>query len=169
MTIAQDEESSAIYGMPRAAVEHGAELVLPLTEIAAALLGAGQGRLMTNALEEIVELIRQASGIQLQPHRYRSLRAASREPSRRPMRPRSSSSCASPGRGPPRWRALIDEVTVHESSFFREWKGLEPLSWRLMLAQAQARGSSVVRVWSAACSAGEEPYSLAISSKTTMK
>jgi two-component system chemotaxis response regulator CheB len=39
VTIAQDEESSAIYGMPRAAVEHGAELVLPLTEIASALLG----------------------------------------------------------------------------------------------------------------------------------
>jgi two-component system chemotaxis response regulator CheB len=38
VTIAQDEESSAIYGMPRAAVEHGAELVLPITEIAPALL-----------------------------------------------------------------------------------------------------------------------------------
>jgi two-component system chemotaxis response regulator CheB len=43
-TIAQDEESSVIYGMPRAAAEHGAELVLPITEIAPALLelaGAG--------------------------------------------------------------------------------------------------------------------------------
>lgn len=38
VTIAQDEESSAIYGMPRAAAEHGAELVLPITEIAPALL-----------------------------------------------------------------------------------------------------------------------------------
>jgi two-component system chemotaxis response regulator CheB len=37
-TIAQDEESSAIYGMPRAAAEHGAELVLPITAIAPALL-----------------------------------------------------------------------------------------------------------------------------------
>jgi two-component system, chemotaxis family, protein-glutamate methylesterase/glutaminase len=38
LTIAQDEESSVIYGMPRAAAEHGAELVLPITEIAPALL-----------------------------------------------------------------------------------------------------------------------------------
>jgi two-component system chemotaxis response regulator CheB len=38
VTIAQDEESSAIYGMPRAAAEHGADLVLPIAEIAPALL-----------------------------------------------------------------------------------------------------------------------------------
>jgi chemotaxis response regulator CheB len=32
LTIAQDEATSAIYGMPKAAAEHGA-LVLPLSEI----------------------------------------------------------------------------------------------------------------------------------------
>ena len=38
LTIAQDEATSAVYGMPRAAVEAGAaELVLPLTQIAPAL------------------------------------------------------------------------------------------------------------------------------------
>jgi two-component system chemotaxis response regulator CheB len=33
LTIAQDEESSAVYGMPRAAAASGAELILPLTQI----------------------------------------------------------------------------------------------------------------------------------------
>jgi two-component system, chemotaxis family, protein-glutamate methylesterase/glutaminase len=37
LTIAQDEQTSAVYGMPRAAAEHGAELVLPLSRIGAAL------------------------------------------------------------------------------------------------------------------------------------
>jgi chemotaxis response regulator CheB len=38
LTIAQDEATSAVYGMPRAALEAGAaELVLPLGQIAAAL------------------------------------------------------------------------------------------------------------------------------------
>jgi two-component system chemotaxis response regulator CheB len=33
LTIAQDEQSSAVYGMPRAAAASGAELILPLAEI----------------------------------------------------------------------------------------------------------------------------------------
>ncbi len=34
LTIAQDEQTSTVFGMPRVAVEKGAELVLPLDRIA---------------------------------------------------------------------------------------------------------------------------------------
>jgi two-component system chemotaxis response regulator CheB len=46
LTIAQDRDTSAIFGMPRAAAEHGAEQILPLHEIGRALrdLGSGGGR-----------------------------------------------------------------------------------------------------------------------------
>jgi two-component system chemotaxis response regulator CheB len=37
LTIAQDERTSSVYGMPRAAAEQGAEMVLPLPEIGKAL------------------------------------------------------------------------------------------------------------------------------------
>ncbi len=37
LTIAQDEATSAVYGMPREAAKRGAELILPLEEIAGAL------------------------------------------------------------------------------------------------------------------------------------
>jgi chemotaxis response regulator CheB len=37
LTIAQDEATSAVYGMPRAAAEQGAELILPPDEIALCL------------------------------------------------------------------------------------------------------------------------------------
>lgn len=37
LAIAQDEETSAVFGMPRAAVESGADLVLPLDEIGSTL------------------------------------------------------------------------------------------------------------------------------------
>lgn len=46
LTIAQDEATSAVYGMPRAAVEAGAEAVLPIGSIAPRLVGlrpAGEG------------------------------------------------------------------------------------------------------------------------------
>lgn len=39
LTLAQDEESSAVYGMPKEAAKHGAELILPLAEIAERLSG----------------------------------------------------------------------------------------------------------------------------------
>jgi chemotaxis protein methyltransferase CheR len=117
---------------------------------------------MTKALVAIAELIRQASGIQLQPDRYPALRAAivRAQPKGDPVT--FLALAHEPVRGPAAVARLIDEVTVHESSFFREWDGLDALSWRVLLAQAHARGSSVIRVWSAACSTGEEAYSLAI-------
>jgi two-component system chemotaxis response regulator CheB len=39
LTIAQDEPSSVVYGMPRAAAERGADLILPLSAIGDALSG----------------------------------------------------------------------------------------------------------------------------------
>jgi two-component system chemotaxis response regulator CheB len=50
LTIAQDEASSAVYGMPRAAVEAGAaELVLPLGQIAQALLAGSSRRVRSHS------------------------------------------------------------------------------------------------------------------------
>jgi two-component system chemotaxis response regulator CheB len=37
--IAQDEATSVVFGMPRAAAEAGAVVVLPLSQIAGALVG----------------------------------------------------------------------------------------------------------------------------------
>jgi two-component system chemotaxis response regulator CheB len=37
LTVAQDEETSAVFGMPQAAIEAGAELVLPLEQLASQL------------------------------------------------------------------------------------------------------------------------------------
>jgi chemotaxis protein methyltransferase CheR len=59
--------------------------------------------------------------------------------------------------------ALIDAMTTHETLFFRDapfWKTLEDVV--LPKLQARALAGAGVRVWSAACSTGQEPYSLAI-------
>lgn len=44
LVIAQDEDSSAVFGMPRAAIDAGADLVLPLRGIAAALAALRSSR-----------------------------------------------------------------------------------------------------------------------------
>lgn len=57
---------------------------------------------------------------------------------------------------------LIDEVTIKETFFLRHRDELEAIDWIALGARAQMAGRSTVRVWSAACSSGEEPYSLAV-------
>ncbi len=61
---------------------------------------------------------------------------------------------------------LINAICTHETHFFREPKQFELLERTLFPeweAQAKAgRRPRHIRVWSAACSSGEEPYSLAM-------
>lgn len=67
---------------------------------------------------------------------------------------------------------LFEVVTTNETSFFRNPPQLEVFQ-RIVLAQAidQARkqGQKKLRIWSAGCSTGEEPYTLAIILHETLK
>jgi len=62
---------------------------------------------------------------------------------------------------------LINRICTHETHFFREPRQFEFLEQTVApawVADAQAgRRAKRVRVWSAGCSSGEEPYSLAMS------
>ena len=61
---------------------------------------------------------------------------------------------------------LISAICTNETQFFREPAHFELLRERLVprLLEAESRGerSRTLRVWSAGCSTGEEPYSLAM-------
>ena len=58
---------------------------------------------------------------------------------------------------------LIDLSTVNHSTFFREPIQLQALADHLAgLVRARPQAAGPVRVWSAGCSAGQEPYSLAM-------
>lgn len=60
---------------------------------------------------------------------------------------------------------LLDVISTNVTEFFREWRHFEYLrdvvlpAW---LAHAKQNSREPFRVWSAACSSGEEPYSIAI-------
>jgi chemotaxis protein methyltransferase CheR len=57
---------------------------------------------------------------------------------------------------------LFDAVTVNETYFFREPQQLEVFNDILVPRIVESKGSPEIRVWSAACSTGEEAYTLAM-------
>ncbi len=64
---------------------------------------------------------------------------------------------------------LINAITTNLTSFFRETHHFEYLASTIipMLLKKNA-GSKKIRIWSAGCSTGEEPYSLAVVLKETV-
>ena len=63
------------------------------------------------------------------------------------------------------YEELFDVLTINVSSFFRDtvvWDMLRRQLLPKIIAAKQARGERTIRVWSAGCAHGEEPYSLAM-------
>lgn len=56
-------------------------------------------------------------------------------------------------------QVAVDSLTTNETHFFREPKHFDFLRNRVIPARKAGRG---LRIWSAACSSGEEPYSIAM-------
>jgi len=71
--------------------------------------------------------------------------------------------CAEPAR---EMEDLINRITTNETSFFREFKHFEYMT-EVLLPHIQNEkktlsDSKEMRIWSSACSSGEEPYSIAM-------
>src|SRR4051794_2511709 len=66
-------------------------------------------------------------------------------------------------RGIAAFEAMIPAVTINETHFFRNRPQMQALQNEILPELIRARSDSKrLRIWSAACSSGEEPYSLAI-------
>lgn len=59
------------------------------------------------------------------------------------------------------WTALVDRLTVHETRFFRDQQAVN-FFLDYCLPDLFARGNESIDIWSAGCSTGEEPYTLAM-------
>jgi len=58
--------------------------------------------------------------------------------------------------------AAVEAMALPESEFFRDHHVFKALAEEVVPALARARGGEPVRIWSAACGAGQEVYSLAM-------
>ncbi len=66
-------------------------------------------------------------------------------------------------RGEAEWEALEAEITIGETFFFRYTEQFEALSSRILPDLiARNRETRRIRIWSAGCASGAEPYSIAI-------
>lgn len=117
---------------------------------------------MTEALAELAGLIQRTTGMMVPAGRETALRLAvgraapGLEPADYLLATRD------PVYGPGLVDRLIDEVTVHETSFARDMPQLGMIDWRALHQAARAAGSDTIRVWSAGCATGEEAYTLAL-------
>lgn len=59
-------------------------------------------------------------------------------------------------------QAVVESITIHETSFFRDESAFDALKLDLLPKLVAGRSLSKLRIWSAASSTGQEAYSLAI-------
>jgi chemotaxis protein methyltransferase CheR len=64
-------------------------------------------------------------------------------------------------KGPGEWRRVMDAFSVQETYFWRELSQITAFTKAVAPRWFKASGAPL-RIWSAACASGEEPYSLAI-------
>lgn len=111
-------------------------------------------------LGELGALVARVSGIRMETQQMASLTAAVERAGHRDAG--AALRAAAVAGGDAALQRLIDEVTVQETCFLRDAAQLATIDWRALLERARRRGDDRVRVWSAACATGEEPYTLAI-------
>jgi chemotaxis protein methyltransferase CheR len=70
--------------------------------------------------------------------------------------------------GEPLERAVVEALTTHESSFFRDGRPFDHLRATLPRLSASKGKGERVRIWSAACSSGQEAYSVAMLSQEVL-
>jgi chemotaxis protein methyltransferase CheR len=115
---------------------------------------------VSGALERVAALVRSESGMVLGGSQITALEAALRRVD--PELDAATFLRKSDGDGRALLDRLIDEVTINETFFFRQRRELDAIDWPRLLEAAQAHGRDAIRVWVAACSSGEEAYTLAM-------
>jgi chemotaxis protein methyltransferase CheR len=123
--------------------------------------------LATPQLDQLSELIANRMGLHFPPERRSDLRRALNEAAPE-LGFEDASACADGLLNTPpsaaQLRTLATHLTIGETYFFRERPSFNALATQVLpvLIHRKRNGSRRLRIWSAACSTGEEAYSLAI-------
>ena len=126
--------------------------------------GTGEFQLSDAEFSRICELVREHTGIALSDAKRQMVYARLVRRLRALRLPNFGEYLLLLERGEPvELEEFTNAITTNLTSFFRESHHFEYLSDKLLPAIAPAaRASSRLRIWSSACSTGEEPYSIAM-------
>jgi chemotaxis protein methyltransferase CheR len=120
-------------------------------------------------LVELAALLKARVGLHIRPDSFSALRLAVSARLEGPAAPAPDAPTylgllSSSERGDDELRRLLPLVTVGKTNFFRDDRQFRALRALLGGLVARARGGGErVRIWSAGCATGEEPYSIAMS------
>ena len=179
VTFAQDETTAKYDGMPRSAIASGSvDFVLPPAEIARELTRIARHPFVAQVPKEetaelvpeqhvglntIFQLIRKSTGVDFTHYRHTTIR---RRIQRRMIvhkidtLPRYVKYVQ---QNPAELRALYQDMLINVTSFFRNPAAYDALKARVFPVLLKSRPADVpIRIWTAACSSGEETYSVAI-------
>lgn len=120
---------------------------------------------MSDVVATLAELVRRETGSDLPAGRLPFVREAAERRARAVGFPDLGSYVAALGGGElaGEWGALASLLTIKESSFFRVPQQWERIRTEILPAlQRERAGRRRLRLWSAACAAGEEPATLAM-------
>jgi len=123
--------------------------------------------LSNTVCQRLSALIARNTGLHFPPERYTDLQrviAAAAEEFGFEQAPHCADWLLSSPLSPPQLRILATHLTIGETYFFRERKTFDALAQHVLpeLVRRRIGQSQRLRLWSAACCTGEEPYSLAI-------
>ena len=174
MVLAQTPASTEFDGMPRSAIATGAvDVILPPAEMAAQLIAYAAHRSATvaaspvgllpdNTLQNIMVLLRAQTGHDFSQYKtstvHRRIERRMAVHQVRSTRDYLKYLQQTPGEV----EALFRDLLIGVTSFFRDDVAFEALADALPKLCASMADGSVVRVWVAGCSTGEEAYSIAM-------
>lgn len=119
-------------------------------------------------VSELADMVRDRFGLNFPRERWKDLHGAVAQFQREEASFSTASECLdyllSPTVADSYLEQFINRLTIGETFFFRDSNALKVLEFAI-LPKLRDRGSGIngsVRIWSAACSTGEEPYTLAM-------
>lgn len=117
----------------------------------------------TTAFADVAELVRERTGLVFPDSRLQDVEATIRRTMAR-LRIEDSDVLLSLLRDDARAReSFVADLTIGESYFQRDPAQFDLLRWRILPALLASRPADrAIRVWSAGCAAGEEPYTIAM-------